>query len=50
MKLDVVYSEVVILYFYEQLSLKEIGKILGIPEGTVKSRLARGKKQLRELL
>lgn len=50
MKLDVVYSEVIILYFYEQLSQKEIGKILGIPEGTVKSRLARGKKQLRELL
>ncbi len=50
MKLDVVYREVVILYFYEQLSLKEIGKILGIPQGTVKSRLSRGKKQLRELL
>lgn len=50
MKLDVVYSEVIILFFYEQLSLKEIGKILGIPVGTVKSRLARGKKQLRELL
>lgn len=50
MKLDVVYGEVVILYFYEQLSLKQIGKILGIPQGTVKSRLARGKKQLRELL
>ena len=50
MKLDVVYSEVIILFFYEQLSQKEIGKILGIPEGTVKSRLARGKKQLKELL
>ena len=50
MKLDVVYSEVIILFFYEQLSQKEIGKILGIAEGTVKSRLARGKKQLRELL
>lgn len=50
MKLDVVYSEVIILFFYEQLSQKEIGKILGIPEGTVKSRLARGKKRLRELL
>ncbi len=30
-KLDVVYSEVIILFFYEQLSLKEISKILGIP-------------------
>lgn len=50
MKLDVVYREVIILFFYEQLSIKEIGKILGIPQGTVKSRLARGKKQLKELL
>lgn len=50
MKLDIVYSEVIILFFYERLSVKEIGKILGIPEGTVKSRLARGKKQLREQL
>ncbi len=49
-KLDVVYSEVIILFFYEQLSLKEISKILGIPVGTVKSRLSRSKKQLRELL
>lgn len=50
MKLDIVYSEVIILFFYERLSVKEISKILGIPEGTVKSRLARGKKQLREQL
>lgn len=50
MKLDIVYSEVIILYFYERFSIKEIGKILGIPEGTVKSRLARGKKQLKEQL
>ena len=47
MKLDVSYREVTILYFYEQLSIKEIGKILHIPEGTVKSRLYRGKQQLK---
>lgn len=50
MELDVVYREAVILYFYEQLSVKEIGQVLQIPEGTVKSRLARGKKKLRECL
>lgn len=48
MELDVAYRETIILYFYEQLSIKEIGKILHIPEGTVKSRLSRGKKQLKE--
>ena len=47
MKLDVSYREVTILYFYEQLSIKEISKILHIPEGTVKSRLYRGKQQLK---
>lgn len=50
MRLDIVYSEVIVLFFYERLSLKEIGKILGISEGTVKSRLYRGKKELRAML
>lgn len=50
MDIDVAYREVIILYFYEQLSIKEIGKILHIPEGTVKSRLYRGKQQLKTYL
>ncbi|MCM1252553.1 MAG: RNA polymerase sigma factor [Clostridium sp.] len=50
MKLDIVYRETVILYFYEQFSIKEIGDILHVPEGTVKSRLSRAKKQLKEYL
>lgn len=44
------YREVIILYFYERLSIKEIGRALHIAEGTVKSRLSRGKKLLREVL
>lgn len=47
MRLDVSYREVTILYFYEQLTIKEISTILHIPEGTVKSRLYRGKQQLK---
>ena len=35
------YREVVVLRFWEQRRLEEIALILGIPEGTVKSRLAR---------
>ena len=50
MRLDVSYREVTILYFYEQLTIKEISKILHIPEGTVKSRLHRGKQQLKRYL
>ncbi len=50
MELDIAYREVIILYFYERFSIKEIGDILHIAEGTVKSRLFRGKKQLKEWL
>lgn len=44
------YQEVLILYYYDEFSTKEIADILDIPQGTVKSRLARGRKQLRDLL
>ncbi len=50
MKLDRVYRETVILYFYEQLSIREIARILHVAEGTVKSRLSRAKKQLKTYL
>ena len=44
------YQKVLILYYYDEFSTKEIAKILDIPQGTVKSRLARGRKQLKDLL
>ncbi len=45
------HQEVLIsLYYYDEFSTKEIAKILDIPQGTVKSRLARGRKQLKDLL
>lgn len=50
MQLDLVYREVIMLYFYERFSIKEIGAILHVPEGTVKSRLSRGKRALRDLM
>lgn len=42
--------EVLLLVGLEQLSYQEVAKVLGIPPGTVMSRLARGRERLRALL
>ena len=39
--------EAILLFYYENLSQKEIAEILNVPVGTVKSRLSLGLKQLR---
>lgn len=44
------YRLVIVLFYYEDLSLRDISKVLDIPVGTVKSRLNRGKEELREVL
>jgi RNA polymerase sigma-70 factor (ECF subfamily) len=40
--LDTIYREVLVLRFYEELSLEEISKVTRAPLSTVKSRLYRG--------
>ena len=40
----------VVLFYYEDLTVEEIAKVLHVPQGTVKSRLSRARKQLKELL
>jgi len=50
LKLAPHYREVVVLRHYEQLKFREIGDLLGIPEGTVKSRMAEALTQLNLLL
>ncbi|MBQ4068744.1 MAG: sigma-70 family RNA polymerase sigma factor [Lachnospiraceae bacterium] len=44
------YRSVIILYYYGNLSIKEIGEVLNIPIGTVKSRMNRGRDMLKERL
>jgi RNA polymerase sigma-70 factor (ECF subfamily) len=45
--LDVKYSEVILLYFFENLSYEEISDILRIPTSTVGVRISRAKKILK---
>ena len=44
------FREVVLLADVEEFSYREIAEILGVPLGTVMSRLSRGRKLLREML
>ena len=41
---------IVVLYYFEDLPLQEVARVLEIPEGTVKSRLSRARAKLAELL
>lgn len=43
-------KEIVILYYFEDFSIKEISKIIKIPEGTVKTRLSRARKKLEDTI
>ena len=48
-KLDIKKQVVLSLYYFEQLSISEISVALKIPNGTVKSRLAGARNELKEL-
>lgn len=50
MKLKQGLRIVIVLYYIEGYSVSEIGKILKIPEGTIKSRLCIGRRILKEEL
>ena len=41
---------IVILYYYEDMSIKDISESLNIPQGTIKSRLSRARSKLKEML
>ncbi|HYG60570.1 MAG TPA: sigma-70 family RNA polymerase sigma factor [Symbiobacteriaceae bacterium] len=50
MKLSDAYREVVVLFYYQDLSTVEIAEITGQNENTVKTRLFRARAMLKELL
>lgn len=49
-KLPVKYRTVIHLYYYEEYSTKEIAKAINKKEATVRTLLARGRKQLEKIL
>ena len=44
------YRTALYLFYYEELSVREIGALLGVGESTVTTRLARARQRLRERL
>lgn len=50
LKLPDKYRSVIVLKYIEEFSLKEIGEILDLPVGTVKTRIHRGREALRNQL
>jgi RNA polymerase sigma factor (sigma-70 family) len=49
-KLSPVFRTIITLYHNEEMSYEEIGQIMDLPEGTVKSYLFRARKKLKENL
>ncbi len=50
MELPAKYRDVIHLFYYEELSVKEIARITGRVESTVTSQLTRGRELLRKSL
>jgi len=48
--LSVEFRTVTALFYYEDMSIKEISKILDLPQGTVNSRLNRSREKLKTIL
>lgn len=45
-----VYKSVIILYYFQDMKIKEIAYAMNLPEGSVKAYLSRAKKELRNYL
>ena len=49
-EINLIYKQVLILFYFDDFTIKEINEILGEKEGTIKSKLSRGRKILGESL
>ena len=47
MKLKPKYKEVILLYYYQDMKIREISDVLKTPEGTVSARLKRAREILK---
>ena len=50
MKLNVLEREIIILHYYQELSIKEISSMLGKSENAVNQRLFRARKKLKSIM
>ena len=49
-RLPAVFRETILLHYYQGLGISEIAQMLHLPEGTISSRLSRGRKKLEAIL
>lgn len=48
--LPATFKEVILLHYYQGMNIAEIAQMLELPEGTISSRLSRGRKKLESIL
>ena len=49
-QLPTAFREVILLHYYQNFGISEIARMLDLPEGTISSRLSRGRKKLETIL
>lgn len=49
-QLPTAFREVILLHYYQNLGITEIAQMMDLPEGTISSRLSRGRKKLETIL
>ena len=49
-QLPATFREVILLHYYQNYGIGEIATMMGVPEGTISSRLSRGRKKLETIL
>lgn len=50
LELPVKYREIIIFYYYEELNMREIAQFLNLSENTVKTRMIKARKLLKDVL